>query len=568
MTRWRRGDDGARLVGVDVARGLAVLGMLWVHFAPDGTGTAFPDGRSAILFATLAGVSLGLLTGGDRPPRGTARSAGYRTVAIRGLALIVLGRLLVLLATPIAVILDYYGVLFLLLLVVLFAPRWVLAVVAVLALTVGSALIQRAGPNPAAAFGSGDALAWPGQWLLTGLYPVALYAAFVAAGLIAARSDLSRRRTQLAMLLAGATLIPIGYGIGGALGIDSSPHANTTWEAIGSGGVAIAVIGLLQLLSGLRAVRTVLSPIADIGAMPLTVYTGQVLVAALFLLPQPASAKSVIAYWWLLAATVGGSLLFAVVWRRLVGRGPLEQLLATVSLAGSAAGARPEEGAGEAVRARSVPAGRAIAAGLAAAVVGVAAVAGLSTIVPADSGPASRAGADGGAGTATGPARVILATAGSVRFDLDAEMLRQAALRPGATGVGRTTGRSIALPITAGQVRATSEALGGGIVLDGSGLSFTRGADEVRLSDFLIDLDAGTVAGDVTVDGTSVAKDTLLFVFDRRSPSADTSGTVAVRGLRLTITSRVTMLIDDAFGSKTFVGDAPIATASMAITGA
>lgn len=66
--------SGARLLGVDVARSLALIGMMSVHifaaFRPDGSlhpAYVVAAGRSAALFAVLAGVGLALATGGQQP---------------------------------------------------------------------------------------------------------------------------------------------------------------------------------------------------------------------------------------------------------------------------------------------------------------------------------------------------------------------------------------------------------------------------------------------------------------------------------------------------------------------
>ena len=97
----------------------------------------FFDGRSSILFATVAGVSLGLLTGGSDPPPPGSRGFPRAAIAIRGAALILLGILLTtLLHPPLAVILDYYGLAFLLLIPLLFAPPAVLALAAVLVVAI------------------------------------------------------------------------------------------------------------------------------------------------------------------------------------------------------------------------------------------------------------------------------------------------------------------------------------------------------------------------------------------------------------------------------------------------
>ncbi|OUD84500.1 hypothetical protein BC477_16790 [Clavibacter michiganensis subsp. michiganensis] len=70
--------DPARLRGIDAARGLAVLGMMAAHVAvprtleldEPATWLAITDGRSSILFATLAGLSIALMSGRERPVDG------------------------------------------------------------------------------------------------------------------------------------------------------------------------------------------------------------------------------------------------------------------------------------------------------------------------------------------------------------------------------------------------------------------------------------------------------------------------------------------------------------------
>ena len=71
----RRG-GGARLVGIDVARCMALLGMVATHVLPsdpDGRpplGQWLAGGPASALFALLAGVSLALMTGGRAPVHG------------------------------------------------------------------------------------------------------------------------------------------------------------------------------------------------------------------------------------------------------------------------------------------------------------------------------------------------------------------------------------------------------------------------------------------------------------------------------------------------------------------
>ncbi|BDZ43068.1 hypothetical protein GCM10025865_23670 [Paraoerskovia sediminicola] len=80
-----------RLVGLDVARGLAVLGMFAAHVGvvegARGAGwLTIADGRSSILFAVVAGISIALVTGGAAPRtasrcsrRGSGCSRGQRS---------------------------------------------------------------------------------------------------------------------------------------------------------------------------------------------------------------------------------------------------------------------------------------------------------------------------------------------------------------------------------------------------------------------------------------------------------------------------------------------------------
>src|SRR5687768_2732122 len=98
-----------RVPGVDVARGVALLGMVAVHVLPaeadDGSPTlvdTIASGRSAALFAVLAGVGLGLAYG-RRPG---ARAAG--AVAVRAILIGALGLALALVDSGVAVILSYY----------------------------------------------------------------------------------------------------------------------------------------------------------------------------------------------------------------------------------------------------------------------------------------------------------------------------------------------------------------------------------------------------------------------------------------------------------------------------
>jgi uncharacterized membrane protein len=72
----------SRIIGIDVARGFALAGMLAVHvfytFNSEGSpsiATQFASGRAAAMFAMMVGVGLALVTGGRHPVKGAARVA-------------------------------------------------------------------------------------------------------------------------------------------------------------------------------------------------------------------------------------------------------------------------------------------------------------------------------------------------------------------------------------------------------------------------------------------------------------------------------------------------------------
>ncbi|WP_167046425.1 DUF418 domain-containing protein [Salinibacterium sp. ZJ454] len=326
-----------RIAAIDIARGLAIIGMFLAHTVPNpGDAELLVDGRSSILFATLAGVSLGLITGGATPAGPDRRGALRMSVLIRGLLLAMLGLLLWTLEHGIAIILDYYGVMFLCLIPLLFASRVVLAAVGIALLAVAPWLAGVANqlvPPGRAVFGL--------DWFLTGYYPALVWLPLLIGGLIAARSDLTKRKTQVVVTLAGITGMVAGYGAARVIpGVGAEAHSSTLAEILGSGGFAFTVIGLLLLATAPqnaalgRGIRGILWPIGAAGAMPLTLYTAQILgITAAFALTQNDDLDAVIddLGWTLPVILIAGALLFASLWRATLGAGPLERVMRLAS---------------------------------------------------------------------------------------------------------------------------------------------------------------------------------------------------------------------------------------------
>lgn len=318
-----------RVTGVDVARGLAVLGMFAAHVGyaePElftATGwLAVADGRSAALFAVLAGVSIALMSGGPEPgDLGDLR----RRLAVRAALLLGIGYVLVALGTPIAIILPSYAVMFVLALpaVGARAPAALVAGTGVL-VVVPSLLVAYRESAPAT-----NELT---DLLATGYYPALAWVGYVLVGLGVGRLPLREHAVAGRLLLAGAATAVLGYGNGFVLEsvaprlepfVTIEPHADTTPEMLGNAGVAVAVLGGCLLASRVGWLRTALHPVAATGAMPLTVYCVQVVAVALM---GPAVVWAQTTNGTLLAFTAV-TLAACTLWRRWLGSGPLERFL-------------------------------------------------------------------------------------------------------------------------------------------------------------------------------------------------------------------------------------------------
>ena len=341
---WNRLNGPDRIAGVDLARGLAIIGMFAAHllvtadafvWSDSATWTVLVDGRSSILFATLAGVSIGLVTGGRSPQAGVRMSIARWRLALRAAILLVLGILLMLTGVPVYVILPAYAILFLLALPFTGMPaRTVLWMAVALAVIMpffqpvldGLPIWQ----TPFSA--EIDAvIGWH--------YPFTVWIAFVLAGLGVARAGITRLAVQLRMLVAGSALAAIGYGIAQlpAPAADAywwsvwsaEPHSSGLLEVIGSGGFVIAVIAACLLLCRVDVLKAIALPLRATGAMPLTAYTVQIIVWAMVAGVALGDTTDLTGFreldpFWPLTI---GVLIGCTAWALLLGRGPLEWVL-------------------------------------------------------------------------------------------------------------------------------------------------------------------------------------------------------------------------------------------------
>ncbi|MGY4999175.1 DUF418 domain-containing protein [Streptomyces sp. 900105245] len=381
-----------RLVGIDLARGLAVLGMYSVHVGPDpavGGPVGFlvecARGRSSALFALLAGFSLVIITGRPRPRTGRAGRQAVARVAIRAAVLVAMGYVLTALDTEVDVILSFYGVLFLAVLPLYRLRAGTLALIA----AAGALILPQILYVIRQSIDGGDwgdtVIAWDPlarltdtdgliELLFTGPYPVLTWIPFLVAGMAVARLDLTRTGVRLRLALAGGALAVLGHGgswlalhtVPGALPavaaatdggspasawwsdtvgspddrtplawlLVAAPHSQTTFAVIGDTGVALLVLaGCLTVAERLPRVNRLTRPIAAVGMTALTVYVLHVV--ALWLLLDvwyvPAVDGDGMSELPVLLAFVAAAALLATLWTHHFRRGPLEHAMYTAT---------------------------------------------------------------------------------------------------------------------------------------------------------------------------------------------------------------------------------------------
>lgn len=349
-----------RLLAVDLARGIALIGMMLAHLGTSWTGQGTPPvgelvstGRAAPLFALLAGVSLTLVH--RRDPWGVG---SVRATVIRGVLLVLLGLALGSLRDmPILIILAVYGVL-----VVAALPARHLSTRALLALTVAWSVLApigllalRISRDPVLV----EQPAWSdlqhpsqliGTVLLWGGYPAVVWMAFVLAGLLIGRLDLSDGQTGAQLLGGGLVLASGALAVGRLFEPDwrqlfardlypfvpvdwndvwvTSPHSSMPLNVIGAMGSAAMVVGLCVLLVRVPVLARLLWPLVAAGSMTLTLYTAHALWTWRLRLDEPVPAEG---GWgpWALQVVVLVSV--ALVWRWRLPRGPLEQIMRWLS---------------------------------------------------------------------------------------------------------------------------------------------------------------------------------------------------------------------------------------------
>lgn len=339
-----------RVRGVDLARGLALLGMLVAHLdqrltfdtAAPATWRHLGDGRAAVLFVLVAGVSVALLSGGTRPHEGQRLRDDRHAIFVRAAVLFVLGGLLSALGTPVAVILSAYALYFVLALPMLRTSPTVLAATGVALAAAGPfllALVDQEFPRlESTAFG---------QLFVGAPYPAAVWIGFFLVGIALGRTTLRPRddvRLWAGLALGGVAIAAIGYTLAPLVrdhlltsrlpAIDpwlvmplvEDDRSTNPFIALAALGVSVAVFaGCLAIPAGWWT-----TPLESVGRAALTIYVLHIAVYWIAIETQPTLERGdlALALWVMASAIVG-----ATAWFLRFQRGPLEAALHRLSRA-------------------------------------------------------------------------------------------------------------------------------------------------------------------------------------------------------------------------------------------
>jgi uncharacterized membrane protein YeiB len=336
----------ARITGIDMARGIAMAGMVIVHFVAwwetDGALSSAAElvrGRAMPLFMLLGGVGVTLMTTRTHTPT--------RNLLIRAVMLMALGLFLTEHVERIAIVLQSYSLFFLLAIGLRMARSTVLAALVPAIVAIGAVTYQVVGdPRVLTPFNSLFTSTEGIQSLvIDGFYPLFPVGAFFIAGMWLGRIDLSSDRVA-AILFSAGTIIGIGVWVGanrivslfnvqtsfgGRAGdgafhwgrlLDGEGHSAMPAWTISALGTSAGVLGLSLLIS--RRASTLTAPLVAVGSLSLTFYVFQSWVTNLV----PETAQTSAAREWAHAIAVFVVFTaFALLWKTRFRSGPLERLL-------------------------------------------------------------------------------------------------------------------------------------------------------------------------------------------------------------------------------------------------
>ncbi len=338
----------SRIRGIDLARAIAILGMVMVHIGPvrmDGFGALgaayrLPHGRAAILFVVVAGIGISLLAG-DRTRdrlRGTVARLGWRA-----LVLLPAGLALATLPHPVAVILHFYAFFFLIAVVTLWLSDRVLLVLAGSFALLGPITLLIARQERPEWFAPGmpnwnEAGHIARDLVLSGTYPAVVWVVPLFLGILVGRQNLRSLRVVAGVAVVGSVLAALSFTahnlLQGRIGTPSSkadwsqlaalePHNGMPLWVLSATGIAIALVGICILAA--RALPRLFWPAVAVGQLALTIYVAHLIVLSEW--PEWLRRESFESAFWSVGRFAIVTLVLAALWRAFASRGPLEALM-------------------------------------------------------------------------------------------------------------------------------------------------------------------------------------------------------------------------------------------------
>ncbi len=328
-----------RLHGLDVARFVAFAGMVLVNFrivADVSADTSWAamitdtlEGRAAALFVILAGIGLAL-------------ADPNRTVLFkRAMFLFVIGMLNLIIFE--ADILHFYALYFCIAIPFINARTWIILGLGFVTMAIN--LVFMFTLNFEAGW-NWDTLEYSDFWTIIGFvrhsffngwHPVFPWIAFLFFGLCLGRQDLGNRQVQIWLVVGGlclATSVSIAQAmldpaLWAAQVLTLAPIPPNPAYILASTGSAIAVIGIILLLTPWIERSLIFRAIVSAGRQALTLYILHILVG-----------MGVLEYFDLLNGTLTSleiftfsiafcaiCVLYSVLWTRFISRGPLEWVM-------------------------------------------------------------------------------------------------------------------------------------------------------------------------------------------------------------------------------------------------
>ncbi|MEZ2122899.1 heparan-alpha-glucosaminide N-acetyltransferase domain-containing protein [Corynebacterium sp. CCM 9203] len=291
---------GSRVAGIDVARALAIVGMMFAHIGiseDSFTGNAahiLATGLPSALFAVLTGVSLGFMGQSGAIAGGECLASSRSKLYVRGMLVVVIGLALTYMQSRIAVVLMAIGIEIILLTpAVRWRTRTLLIWWAVLFL-LGAAvttllrlsdfypmLITLGYPLPA--------------WLLYGITGILLHRHLIYSGPRAwtVAATIGAVVAGLGIWWWRLDVLDIGHDspffdfhdpdltVARDLFLSAAPHSGGLGDVLVSVGAAVTTVGLCLLACHVRWAEVLLYPLRATGSMALTVYVAHVLTATM-----------------------------------------------------------------------------------------------------------------------------------------------------------------------------------------------------------------------------------------------------------------------------------------------